>query len=479
MKKNDVLVGTVTDFGFEGEGIIKTENNIVFLPFAIPGEKVRYRVLKVAKNLVYGKVEEILTPAELRVRAKCPVFTKCGGCSLMHINYKKQLDIKREQIKSCFKKIALVEITPSPTVASRPEFYYRNKLQLPIRMGQEYVEVGFFAQNSHRIVPINNCVIHGAWCEGVIKALKKYAAFANLSAYDEASGKGLLRHIVVKRAGNEFIVILVINGNKIPQINYFVQLLEECLKQPFSLFINVNKRQDNVILGEQFTKVCGTGFIRDEFKGITYTCGPQSFIQVNEYVKGRLYCKAVELATAPLGENQGLNVIDAYCGAGLLTALLANKSERVTGIEIVPEAIESAKKLAIENEIKNVNFICAPCEEVLPEVIGSAGRENSVLVLDPPRKGLDRKIVEAILKSRPRRIVYISCSPQSLARDVGLIGGTLKYDDKNVVKAENGAVYENCIPKLPNGYTVKYLRGFDMFAQCKGVETICELQLEE
>lgn len=478
IKKNDILIGTVTDFGYEGEGIIKTEDYVIFLPFAIPGEKVRYKVLKVVKNLVYGKVEEVLTPAEERVRVKCPAYTKCGGCSLMHLNYNRQLDLKRNIVANCLRKIAFIDVKPMRTVPSKPELYYRIKLQLPIRQGENGVEVGFFASNSHRLVPVNNCIIHGAWCEGVISAVKRYANDKNVSAYDESSGKGLLRHVIVKKAGGQFIVILVVNGKKVPQISYFNDLLAQALKAKYSLFINLNERNDNVILGNDYIKVCGDGVITDTFKGITYTVGPESFMQVNEYVKGRLYGMAVQLATKPFDNDEKLpNVIDAYCGAGLMTAMLANKSASVTGIEIVAEAVESAKRLAQENKIENANFICAPCEEVLPDLIRKFDN-NSVLVLDPPRKGIDRKIIETINAVKPRRIVYVSCSPQTFARDVGLIGGTLKFDGNSIVKCEQNGVCANSDGTLPSGYKIKYLRCYDMFAQCKGVEVLCSLELK-
>lgn len=480
MKKNDILIGTVTDYGYEGEGIIKTENYVVFIPFALVGEQVRYKVLKVNKNLVYGKIEEILIPAVERVSAMCPVFTKCGGCSLMHMEYEKQLDLKRDLIKNCLKKIAFITAEPQKTVASVPKLYYRTKLQLPIRKGANGIEVGFFAQNSHRIVPINNCLIHGDWCERVILALKTYASQKNISAYDELTGKGVLRHIVVKKAGSQYLVILVINGKKVFAINYFNELLKSALNCEFSLFLNVNERRDNVILGNEFIKVSGSGVICDNFQGINYNLGPESFMQVNEYVKGKLYSKAVELATCEFesASEKPSSVIDAYCGAGLLTAMLAKKCESVIGIEIVSEAIESAKRLANENSISNANFICSPCENVLPDLILNGENKNSVLVLDPPRKGIDNKILRAITQCKPKRIVYVSCSPQTFARDIGIIGNTLTFEDNKMVKTGLEPVTTKNGIKLPSGYVIKYLSGYDMFAQCKGVETLCMLELD-
>ncbi|MBQ7407655.1 MAG: 23S rRNA (uracil(1939)-C(5))-methyltransferase RlmD [Clostridia bacterium] len=472
MKKNDICLGVVSGYGRDGEGIIKAGDYTVFLPFAIPGEKVRFRVLKVQKNIVFAKVEEVLTPAEERARPKCPVFGKCGGCQLMHVEYNQQLVIKRELITNCFKKIAFINATPSKVIASTPAMHYRNKLQLPVRKGADGVVLGFFAVNSHRVVPVNDCVIHGEWCAKVIGALKKYMTDKGITAYDELSHSGAIRHLVVKKIGFEYIVILVVNGVGLPNLSYFTNLLEVALGARYSLFINVNTRQDNVILTDQFIKVYGDGYVNDTFLGVNYQVGPATFMQVNEYIKGRLYSRVSELVS---GEQ---TVIDAYCGGGLLTAIIAKKCGNAIGIEIVPEAIECANQLAKDNQINNVRFICGSCEDHLPQII--AENPNAALVLDPPRKGLDKQVALAILKSKPRRIIYVSCSPQTLARDIAIIGGTLSYDDSGELKKKVDCAV-NCQEGeiLPNGYKIDFLCGYDMFAQCKGVETICALTLVE
>ena len=470
MKKNDVLIATVSSYGSEGEGIVKTGGFTVFLPFAIPGEKVRFKVLKVNKNVAFGKVEEVLTPAEERVRAKCPVFQKCGGCQLMHLSYSSQLSVKNELISNCLKKIAFLNVEPSKTVASVPEFYYRNKLQLTIRQTNEGVKIGFFALNSHRVIDINNCIIHGEWCEKIITTLRKYIEDKRISAYNEVTHSGVLRHIVVKKVGLNYLIILVINGNKISGIKHFQELLKVALGVDYSLYLNINTREDNVILTNDFVHISGSEFIDDSLLQIKYSIGPASFMQVNDSVKIKLYQKVCDLVG---NEN---TVIDAYCGAGLLTALLARQSKKVIGVEIVDEAIKCANKLATENNVTNAKFICAPCEEVLPDLI----KENpqAVIVLDPPRKGLDKKVALAVRDSKPKKIVYISCSPQTLARDLGIIGGTLDYEDNNLKKKIDGTVDCKSGERLPNGYKISYLCGYDMFAQCKGVETLCVLTLD-
>lgn len=470
MKKNEIYVGTVTSYGSEGEGIIKADGITVFVPFAIPGEKVRFKVLKVNKNIAFAKIEEVLTPAEERVRAKCPVFQKCGGCQLMHLNYTHQLNVKKDTISNCFKKIAFINVQPNKMVASTPSLHYRNKLQLPIREVQGEVKIGFFALNSHRVVDIDNCIIHGEWCEKIISVTKKFIQDKKISAYNEELHKGLLRHIVVKKIGVEYLIILVVNGASVPHLNYFEELLKVALGGDYSLFINLNTRQDNVILTNDFIKISGKGYVCDSLLQLKYTIGPASFMQVNENVKTRLYQKVCDI----VGDTD--TVIDAYCGAGVLTALLSRRVKKAIGIEIVSEAIDCAKDTVKENGITNAQFICAPCEDVLPNII----KENpeAVVVLDPPRKGLDKKVALAVKNASPKKIVYVSCAPQTLARDIGIICGTLDYEDNNLKKQVNEVINVSEGESLPNGYKIEYLAGYDMFAQCKGIETLCVLTKE-
>lgn len=471
MKKNDVLTGIVTSYGSEGEGVIKQDGYTIFLPFAIPGEKVRYKILKVNKQLAFAKVEEVLTPAEERVRPKCPVFQKCGGCSLQHVSYKEQLKIKKELISNCFKKIAFINVEPSKMISSIPEFYYRNKLQLPIRQTSDGVKIGFFAVNSHRVVDINDCIIHGEWCKKIIDVTRKFIQDKKITAYDEQNHQGLLRHVVVKKVGLKYIVILVINGKALPHANYFEELLKVAIGGDYSLFLNVNTRDDNVILSNEFIHVSGTNRVEDTFLQMCYTIGPESFMQVNDNVKTKLYQKVCDI----VGEADF--VIDAYCGAGLLTALMARRAKNAIGIEIVPEAIECAKQMASINDVNNVRFICAPCEDVMQDIVTE--NKNAVIVLDPPRKGLDKKVVLAVKQARPKKIVYVSCSPQTLARDVGIIGETLAYENNELKKQVDSVISLKEGQSLPSGYRISHLYGYDMFAQCKGVETLCVLTLDE
>lgn len=473
MKKNDIIEGEIISYGTGGEGVLKTDGYTVFVPFAIKGEKVKAHVLKCGKNIAFAKLLQVIEPSEKRVTEPCAVFKKCGGCALLHMEYGEQLDFKSALIKNAFEKIGFISIDLPEIVKSEPILGYRLKLALPVRAGENgEIKIGFFAPNSHRVVETENCALHGEWAAKTISALKKYMRALKIEAYNETSRRGKIRHIVVKKSGDEFLVVLVTKSEKLPHIDYFADLLSESLGKN-SLYINVNERDDNVIFGEKFVLISGAGVIKGSWRGITYETGPQSFMQVNESVKNKIYGDALDF----LGENQ--TVIDAYCGAGLLTAAIAKKSKKVIGIEIVEEAVVLARELVKKNNVENAEFICAPCEIALPPLIEKLKNEGqkTVLFLDPPRKGVDRAAIESILKARPDEIVYISCNPQTLARDVGLLAGTLKIKGNEIVKGVERAVETHINSTVfSSGYKICKVCGYDMFSGCSGVETLCVLK---
>ena len=473
MKKNDIIEGEIISYGTDGEGVLKTDGYTVFVPFAIKGEKVKAHVLKCGKNIAFAKLEQVLSPSEKRVTPTCSVFKKCGGCALLHMKYGEQLCFKSALIKNAFEKIGFISVDPPEIINSEPILGYRLKLALPVRAGEKGdVKIGFFASNSHRVVETENCALHGEWAAKTISALKDYMRAFNIEAYNETSKRGKIRHIVVKKSGDEFLIVLVTKSEKLPNLGYFVERLNKCLGK-HSLYINLNTRDDNVIFGEKFVLISGEGRIEGCWRGITYEIGPQSFMQVNESVKNKIYGDALDF----LDENQ--TVIDAYCGAGLLTAAIAQKSKKVVGVEIVEEAVNLARELVRKNNIENAEFICAPCEIALPPLIEKLKNDGqkTVLFLDPPRKGADRAAIEAIIKARPDEIVYISCNPQTLARDVGLITGTLKINGKEIVKGVERAVETRMDSTVfSGGYKICKVCGYDMFSGCAGVETLCVLK---
>ncbi len=461
MEKNQEFIGEVLSMGANGEGIIKQNGRVVFVPFALLGEKVRYKILKITSKCVYGKALEILTPSEIRVRPKCPVFTKCGGCQLQHIKYAQQLIIKQESIKKTFRSVANLDVDLSSTICSDNDFRYRNKLQLPVSKTQFGTSIGFYAENSHRVIPINDCLINAVWTKDIILAFSKYIEEFSIQGYDEASNSGELREITVKEIkGNLLITAVIINDN-IRGLDRLVQIIKEYVKFPFSLYININKKDTNVIYGDTFKLIYGKPDYTSEMFGIKYKIGVQSFMQVNDSVCSKLYSTVRTLINA----DENTVVFDAYSGAGLMTAILAKNAKKAVGVEIVPEAVACANDLAKINNLDNkITNHLGKCEDLLPDLISNEKQNGSNIsvVLDPPRKGCDIKVINALLNSDIDKIVYVSCKPSTLARDVGLLVGSLKQDGTAIVKVEN------YVPK----YKITYARPFDMFAHTKHIETV-------
>ncbi len=458
MRKNDELIGNVSAIGSNMEAIVRIDNSVCFVPYALVGEKIKFKVLKVTKNIAFCKLLEVLTPAEERVRPRCKVYEKCGGCQLQHLRYKDQLKLKTELVSDCLRKIAGLKVDVNQTVKCDDEYEYRNKLQLPVRNSNGN-KIGFFAQNSHRIVEISECPIQKKWCSGVIDAVNNYVSKSGVSCYEEQSGLGLLRHVIVRDTSGNLTITVVINGTRLENTQILIDELANRFIS-FSLFINENTQQNNVILGEKFTHVYGKPYFEAEDFGVKYKVVPQSFIQVNDHVKRNLYQDVVK----SLELDDSVSVIDAYSGAGLMTAMIAKSAKFVYGIEIVKEAVDSANLLIKENGIKNVANVCAPCEDYLPELVEKLKQrgEKTYVVLDPPRKGCDKKVIESILLSKPDKIIYVSCSPQTLARDLGLLCGTLYYDGNELKKSS----------ELNGVYKIDKVKPYDMFPQTKHVETL-------
>lgn len=467
-EKNDIVCAVTEAIGSNGEGIIKHEGITFFVPACLPGEKVRFKVLKVKGNIGYGKVEEILTPAEERVREKCPVFSRCGGCCLQHLEYSAQLVHKATVVKDALRKIAGLNIAVPIAVKSDHPYAYRNKLQLPVGVDKDGQNViGFYAEHSHRIVPINACAIHPEWSEKLIAILKRYMDECVVKGYDEERKTGALRHIVAREIGGRYIVTLVTAKRSLPNLPYLVGLLTEGLHQ-VSLYLNFNDQDTNVIFGKEFQLVHGMGFFETEEQGIRYEAGPQTFLQVNENVRTKLYKDALKSVCDEGGEV----VIDAYSGGGLLTAMIAKKAKRVYGIELEPEASRCADALKAKNGLENMTNICGYVEEHLPRVLEKEKGENVRLILDPPRAGIARSVTKALLASGIDRMTLISCNPATLARDLGILTGKL-------IENEAGELIKNPAYEgisdgetLSGYYAIEKIQPYDMFPQTKHVESV-------
>ena len=455
MEKNGIFTAVAESLGSNGEGVVHYEDVTYFVPRVLPGEKASIKVLKQKGRVGYGKVEEILTPAEERVRPQCPVFEKCGGCQLQHIRYRAQLKFKTGLVKDTLRKVGGVECRVKDCERSEKEYGYRNKLQLPIGRRNGENAIGFYAARTHRIVKTDACPIHPAWSEPLIKALYNFMEKCGLDGYDEESGAGQLRHIVVRELKGKFLVTLVCTVAEIKGIDYLLYLLDGIFPE-YSFYLNLNDRKTNVVFGEKFTLLKGKGFYECSECGIVYEAGANTFVQINEGVRGKLYERVLSL----VGTNE--SVIDCYAGGGLLTAMLAKKCKKVYGIEIIPEASSCADRVRVRNGLEaNMTNICGRVEDYLAELL--AIDPFATVVLDPPRAGVDRSVLRAIESQKIGKVIFISCDPATLARDVGILtGGLIETESGELVKSdpENGA------------YAVELVQPFDMFPQTKHVETV-------
>lgn len=458
LKKNQEIVCEISDMGCSGEGIAKIDGYAVFVPYALPGETVRIKILKAKSGYAFARLEEIVFPSPFRCEVPCPVYKKCGGCNLQHLDYEKQLEWKAQTVADCFKKIAGIELSVPKTESAGGCFRYRNKLQLPIRHTQKGNVIGFFREGSHDVIPIDDCLIQSEWVKDIIELFMKFVEVSGNTCFDEQTGRGNIKHLVVREVCSRLIITVVITQKSLKNSEILVDILSERFSD-FSLFVNYNNLNNNVIFGKEFRLICGEERIFSSEDGIAMPMGPESFMQVNDSVRRRIYDCVDRLVS-----SYGGAVIDAYSGAGFLTARLASHADCVYGVECIKEAVDCADKLARENGIINMTNICGFCENVIPRLVEEvkSKHEGVSVVLDPPRKGCDVAVIESLIKAMPDRIVYVSCNPSTLARDVGLLCGALEYCGKELKKtAEKKSLYN-----------VEYIQPFDMFPMTKHVESV-------
>ncbi|MDY2851219.1 MAG: 23S rRNA (uracil(1939)-C(5))-methyltransferase RlmD, partial [Candidatus Borkfalkiaceae bacterium] len=460
--KNSEYVAKIDSLGCNGEGICKLEGCAVFVPFALPGETVKVKIVKVKSNYAFGKLIQILTPSEKRVESDCPVFFKCGGCSLRHLDYSEQLKWKGEQVKNCFSSVAGIKIECGEAINVGDNYRYRNKLQLPVRHTEKGNVIGFFREGSHDVTEISDCLIQKEWAAKLISAFKKYLELSGESCFDEITSRGNVKHLVARSVSDKLIVTVVITTEKLKNSELLTKILSETF-DCFSLYVNVNKLNNNVIFGEKFIHVFGEKRFSCEEDGIKFFMGPESFMQVNDEVRRRIYADVCGFAK---DENNSA-IIDAYSGAGFLTANLAKYCDKVYGIEIIKEAVDCADELARMNGLSDkMTNMCGACENVLPELVKKIDKTRGItVVLDPPRKGVEERVINAVKSVSPSKIIYVSCNPATLARDVGLITGSIVYDGNQLKKAE-----------CPEGlYEITHIQAYDMFPFTKHVETLVVL----
>lgn len=421
-KNKDYIVDIVSQ-GYEGEGIAKLEGNFtMFVEGALKGEKVKVKAVKVKKSYAYGKVIEILESSKERVEPVCPIYKKCGGCRLQHTTYKEQLEFKTERVKDCITKIGkLDDNIVIDTIGMENPYRYRNKVQLPIGLQNGKLSIGFFAPRSHEIIDMESCHIQDEVADKVVGLTRKWIENHNIRPYfvdgnyDEG---GVVRHIMIRRGfkTNEVMVVIVTNGKVLPHKEELIDIIKDNIPGIKSIIQNVNCKPTNVILGQESITLWGEDTISDYIGEFKFNISPLSFFQVNPVQTEVLYSKALEFADLK-GEE---TVFDAYCGTGTITLFLSQKAKKVYGVEIIKEAIDNAWINAEENSVNNVEFFTGESEKIIPDLIGK-GIKADVVVVDPPRKGCDRKLLEAITSIDAKRIVYVSCDPSTLARDLAII----------------------------------------------------------
>ncbi len=464
VEKNGEYIGKVVNIGSNGEGIVNYNGDTVFAPYCLPCEEIKFKVLKVSSKAIFGKVVDIIKPSPYRIEPKCKFFYKCGGCQLQHIEYQKQLEFKKDNIKNCFKKIANLDVDVFDAVFGSKTFYYRNKLQLPVQFDGEKNIIGFYSENSHRVIDIDDCIINPNWTKKIISIFRVFLDKYNLKGLNQSDFSGDIREITVKEIGKNLIITVVGLKKQLKNKEQLIDLLKKNFCDNFSLFYNFNNSTSNVIFSDDFSLLYGKENYLSNMNGIEYGTGVRSFSQVNTGVCSLLYDRVVK----ELQCDGNTTVFDAYSGAGLMTALIAKSAKKVVGIEIVPEAVKIANQLMIDNNLSDkIKNYCGKCEELLPDLIKKEREVSSKIsvVLDPPRKGCDQKVLEAIIKSDIDRIVYVSCMPQSLSRDVGILIGSLEVKNGEVIRAKEYKARYNIEKVIP----------FEMFPNTKHIETLCVL----
>ena len=423
VEKNKEYIFDIISQGYEGEGIAKIDNKYpIFIEGALKGEKVKVRIVKVNKNFAYGKLMEVLEASEERVNPPCAIYKRCGGCKLQHASYKAQLDFKWDRVKDCVSKIGKLDpsIVKYPLGMENP-WRYRNKVQLPIGLINGEVKIGFFAPRSHDIIDMESCLIQDEIGDKVVKLTREWIEKFNIRPYNvdgEYDEKGIVRHIMIRRGftTNEVMVVLVTNGENLPHKEEFVDLMVKNIPGIKSVIQNINSKKTNVILGLESKTLWGEDTISDYIGDFRFNISPLSFFQVNPTQTEVLYGKALEYANLTGNEE----VFDAYCGTGTITLFLSQKAKKVYGVEIIPQAIDNAWINAKENKVDNVEFFVGESEVVIPDLINK-GVKADVVVVDPPRKGCDKKLLDAITNIDAKKIVYVSCDPSTLGRDLKVL----------------------------------------------------------
>ncbi len=427
--KNEEYIVDIIDNGFQGEGIAKIDGMTVFIPNAIKDEKVKIKILKVTSSLAYAKIIEIIEKSKYRIETDCNTFSRCGGCNLRHINYDYTLEIKKRSVESTLKKALGREIEITNVLKMDEPYNYRNKLQYPVGIDSNGKPVmGVYAERTHSIISTKECMIQDKLSQNIANDIFEFIEKNNVQVYNEKTLKGSIRHIVIRigKKTNQVMVTIVSNTSKIDKENELVKYITSKYPEIKTIVKNINNKNTNVILGQENKILYGEGYIYDYLGEFKFKISPMSFYQVNPIQTEKLYSKAVEYAELT-GEE---TVFDLYCGIGTIGIFASPKIKSLYGIETIPQAIEDAKGNAKLNNIQNSEFFVGDVEKTLPEFIKMRNIVPDVVFVDPPRKGCDKTALETLMQIKPRKIVYVSCNPATLARDLKILEET--YDLKEV-----------------------------------------------
>ncbi len=439
MKKNDTFEIEISGMTDEGDGVGRAEGMAVFVPYALLGETVEVVIIKVLKNYAAAKLLRVIKPSENRVKAECPYFYKCGGCRFWNIDYETELSYKRQKVEDCLKRIGGIDTKVPFVLGAKEVIGYRNKGQFPVSCGG----IGIYAQHSHRVVDIERCIIQDEENHKVIKVVRDWMTQFGIEPYDEETGKGCVRHIYTRNSADKRLVCIVTNCENLPHKDELVKMLRAEVEGLSGVLQNLNDKKTNVVLGKRFRTLWGEDFLIDRLGSCKFKISPMSFYQVNRKQTEVLYDKVLEFAKLSGGEV----VWDLYCGIGTIGQYIAKNAKKIVGIEVVPQAIENAKENAKLNGIQNAEYYAGTAEEMAPKL---KKERPDVVILDPPRKGCEKSLLETVTKTKTKRIVYVSCKPSTLARDLKIL--------KEL------------------GYAVKAVQPVDLFPRTHHVETVALLE---
>ena len=417
IRKNQEYIVDIIDNGYEGEGIAKIDTFTIFIPGAIKGEKVKIIIVKVLSSHAFGKIIEIMEPSKDRQEPDCKTYKRCGGCNLRHIKYEETLKMKQNAVQSLVNKTLKNKVQVQKTVGMENPLHYRNKAQYPLGIDKEGNPIiGVFANRTHEVIQIENCLIQNPRTEEIAKFILKFIKENNISIYNETTRKGIFRHIVIKvgvKTG-QIMCVLVINSNVIPKEKELVKILIDRFPDIKTIIKNINMKNTNVIMNEKNENIYGDGYIEDILGEYKFKISPLSFYQVNPIQAEKLYNIAIEKANISKSDM----AFDLYCGIGTISMFMAKYANKVYGIEIVEEAIKMAKDNSKINNVSNVEFFAGDVEIVLDELVNKNNVSADVILVDPPRRGLDMTSINNILKVKPKKFIYISCNPATLVRDL-------------------------------------------------------------